>query len=42
MPQADRDAIQKLMAEKLYARFAQQYPSTKPIFETIAAARRNA
>ena len=42
MPQPDRDAIQKVMADKLYARFAQQYPSTKSIFEAIAAARRSA
>jgi len=41
MPDADREAIKKVMAEKLYASFAQQYPSTKPIFEAVATARQS-
>jgi TRAP-type transport system periplasmic protein len=39
MPQDQRSAVQKLMAEKLYPPFYGRYPVTKPIFDIIAASR---
>src|SRR4051812_14314852 len=41
MPESEREATRKVMEAKLYARFMQQYPPTKPIFDAIAAARRS-
>jgi tripartite ATP-independent transporter DctP family solute receptor len=39
MPPNERKAMQTLMAEQLYAPFADQYPETKAIFATVAATR---
>ncbi len=39
MPADERKAMQAQMASGLYAKFADQYPATKPIFAAIAAAR---
>jgi TRAP-type transport system periplasmic protein len=35
----DRKAVQKAVADRLYAPFAEKYAATKPIFDMIAAAR---
>ena len=39
MVKAERDALRKQMEAQLWPAFADQYPSTKPLFKAIAAAR---